>query len=37
MLANLWNILANEPVNASCVAAFDIMFFVSATLLIAEK
>jgi hypothetical protein len=37
MLANLWNILANVPVNLSYVAAFGIMFFVSATLLIAER
>jgi hypothetical protein len=37
MLANLWNILANLPVNLSYVAAFGIMFFVSATLLIAER
>jgi hypothetical protein len=37
MLANLWNILANKPVNPSYVAAFGIMFLVSATLLIAEK
>ena len=37
MLANLWNILANKPVNPSYIAAFGIMFLVSATLLIAEK
>ena len=37
MLANLWNILANLPVNLSYVAAFGIMFFVSVTLLIAER
>jgi hypothetical protein len=37
MLANLWNILANSPVNPSYVAAFGIMFLVSATLLIAER
>jgi hypothetical protein len=37
MLANLWNILANKPVNPSYVAAFGIMFLVSATLLIAER
>jgi hypothetical protein len=37
MLANLWNILANKPVNLSYVTAFGIMFLVSATLLIAKK
>ena len=37
MLANLWNILANLPVNPSYVAAFGLMFVVSATLLIAER
>jgi hypothetical protein len=37
MVANLWNILANKPVNPSYVAAFGIMFLVSATLLIAER
>jgi hypothetical protein len=37
MLANLWNILANKPVNPSYVAAFGIMFLVSAILLIAKK
>ena len=37
MLANLWNILANKPVIPSYVAAFGIMFLVSATLLIAER
>src|SRR5215208_447022 len=37
MLANLWHILANKPVNPSYVAAFGIMFLVSATLLIAER
>ena len=37
MLANLWNILAAKPVNPSYVAAFGIMFLVSATLLIAER
>ena len=31
MLANLWNILANLPVNPSYVAAFGLMFVVSAT------
>ena len=36
MLANLWNILANLPINLSYVAAFGIMFLVSATLLMAE-
>jgi hypothetical protein len=35
-LANLWNFLVNKPVNPSYVAAFGIMFVVSATLLIAE-
>ena len=37
MLANLWNILANKPVNPSYGAACGIMFLVSATLLIAER
>jgi hypothetical protein len=37
MLANLWNILANLPINLSYVAAFGIMFLVSATLLMAER
>jgi hypothetical protein len=37
MLANLWNILANKPVNPSYVAAFGIMFLGSATLLTAKK
>jgi hypothetical protein len=36
-LANLWNILVSKPVNPSYVAAFGIMFLVSATLLIAER
>jgi hypothetical protein len=36
-LANLWNILVNKPVNPTYVAAFGIMFVVSATLLIAER
>jgi hypothetical protein len=36
MLANLWNILANLPVSLSYVAAFGIVFVVSAMLLIAE-
>jgi hypothetical protein len=36
-LANLWNILANKPVIPSYVAAFGIMFLVSATLLTAER
>ena len=36
-LANLWNILGSKPVNPSYVAAFGIMFLVSATLLIAER
>jgi hypothetical protein len=36
-LANLWNILASLPVNPSYVAAFGIMFLVSAALLIAER
>ena len=36
-LANLWNILANKPINPSYVVAFGIMFLVSATLLIAER
>ena len=31
MLANLWNILAAKPINPSYVAAFGIMFLVSAT------
>jgi hypothetical protein len=30
---SLWNFLANKPVNTSYVAAFGIMFLVSATLL----
>jgi hypothetical protein len=37
MLANLWNILANMPINLSYVAAFGIMFLVSATLLIVLR
>src|SRR5215210_5957628 len=37
MLANLWNILANKPVNPSYGATCGIMFLVSATLLIAER
>jgi hypothetical protein len=37
MVANLWNILANKPVIPSYVAAFGIMFLVSATLLTAER
>jgi hypothetical protein len=37
MVANLWNILANKPVIPSYVAAFAIMFLVSATLLTAER
>ena len=37
MLANLWNILANLPVNLSYVAVFGIMFVTSATLLLAER
>ena len=37
MLANLWNILANLPINLSYVAAFGLMFVVSATLLMAER
>jgi hypothetical protein len=37
MLANLWNIVANLPINLSYVAAFGIMFLVSATLLMAER
>jgi hypothetical protein len=37
MLANLWNIFANLPLNLSYVAAFGIMFLASATLLIAER
>ena len=39
MLANLWNILANLPrvFDLSYVAAFGIMFLVSATLLMAER
>jgi hypothetical protein len=37
MLANLWNILANLPVNLSYVAVFGIMFITSATLLLAER
>jgi hypothetical protein len=37
MLANLWNILANLPINLSYVAAFGIMFLISATLLMAER
>jgi hypothetical protein len=36
-LANLWNILVSKPVKPSYVAAFGIMFLVSATLLIAER
>jgi hypothetical protein len=36
-LANLWNVLANKPINPSYVVAFGIMFLVSATLLIAER
>jgi hypothetical protein len=36
-VANLWNILANKPVIPSYVAAFAIMFLVSATLLTAER
>jgi hypothetical protein len=37
MLANLWNILANLPVNLFYVSVFGIMFFTSATLLLAER
>ena len=37
MLANLWNILANLPVNLSYVSVFGIMFVTSATLLLAER
>ena len=36
-LANLWNILVSKPVNPAYVAAFGIMFLVSATLLIADR
>jgi hypothetical protein len=36
-LASLWNILVSKPVNSSYVAAFGIMFLVSATQLIAER
>src|SRR5918998_3201421 len=36
-LANLWNILVSKPVNPSYVAAFGIMFLVSATLLMVER
>jgi hypothetical protein len=37
MLANLWNIFANKPVNPTYVAAFGIIFLVSAALLLVEK
>jgi hypothetical protein len=37
MLANIWKILANMPVNLSYVVAFGVMFLVSASLLIAER
>jgi hypothetical protein len=37
MLANLWNILANLPVNLFYVSVFGIMFVTSATLLLAER
>ena len=37
MLANLWNILANLPINLSYVSVFGIMFVTSATLLLAER
>jgi hypothetical protein len=36
-VANLWNFLANKPVNPSYVAAFGIIFLVSAILLTAER
>ena len=36
-LANLWSILVSQPVNPSYVAAFVIMFLVSATLLLAGR